>query len=61
MAEELTHEDRRVQRGRAVECRFTARPLAKSSHFALVEGAGVFWHMVDLLWIVIFALVYLVE
>ncbi len=40
---------------------FTARPLAKSSHFALVEGAGVFWHMVDLLWIVIFALVYLVE
>ena len=39
----------------------TARPLAKPSHIALVEGAGVFWHMVDLLWIVIFALLYLVE
>mgnify|MGYP000939478147 CR=1 FL=1 len=41
--------------------RFTRRPLAKPSHFALVESAGVFWHMVDLLWLVIFALLYLVE
>ncbi len=35
--------------------------LAKASHLALVESAGCFWHMVDLLWLVIFALVYLVE
>jgi len=41
--------------------RFTRRPLAKPSHLALVESAGVFWHMVDLLWLVIFALLYLVE
>ncbi len=26
---------------------------------ALVEGGGVFWHLVDLLWIVLFALFYL--
>lgn len=26
---------------------------------ALIEGGGVFWHMVDLLWIVLFALLYL--
>jgi nitric oxide reductase NorE protein len=45
----------------ALLMRFTAAPLAKSSHLALTESAGVFWHMVDLLWIVIFALVYLVE
>ncbi len=28
---------------------------------ALLEGGGVFWHLVDLLWIVIFALFYLVS
>lgn len=38
----------------------THRPLAKPSHFALMESAGCFWHMVDLLWIVIFPLLYLV-
>ena len=27
--------------------------------FSLVEGAACFWHMVDLLWIVLFALLYL--
>lgn len=26
---------------------------------ALIEGAGAFWHLVDLLWIVLFALLYL--
>jgi nitric oxide reductase NorE protein len=39
----------------------TGRPLAKPMHYALVESAGCFWHMVDLLWIVIFPLLYLVE
>jgi len=39
----------------------TRQPLAKPMHFALVESGACFWHMVDLLWIVIFALLYLVE
>lgn len=26
-----------------------------------VEGGGVYWHMVDLLWVVLFSLLYLVE
>jgi nitric oxide reductase NorE protein len=39
----------------------TRRPLTRASHGALVESAGCFWHMVDLLWIIIFALLYLVE
>ena len=37
------------------------RELDKPSHFALAESAGCFWHMVDLLWIVIFPLLYLVR
>lgn len=39
----------------------TRRPLVKPTHFAMVESGACFWHMVDLLWIVIFALLYLVE
>lgn len=27
--------------------------------FGLIEGAGAFWHLVDLLWIILFALLYL--
>lgn len=41
--------------------RFSRRPLEKPSHFALIESGGCFWHMVDLLWIIIFPLLYLVE
>lgn len=39
----------------------TRHRLAKPVHFAMVESGACFWHMVDLLWIVIFALLYLVE
>ena len=39
----------------------TRKPLTKPLHLALAESAGCFWHMVDLLWIVMFALIYLVE
>jgi len=39
----------------------TRRPLAKPVHLAMIESGACFWHMVDLLWIVIFALLYLVE
>jgi len=35
------------------------RPWAPSRRY--VEGAAVYWHMVDLLWVVIFTLVYLVH
>lgn len=45
----------------ALLARVTRNPLAKPMHYALVESAGCFWHMVDLLWIVIFPLLYLVE
>lgn len=41
--------------------RGTRRPPAKPSHRILIESGGLFWHMVDLLWIVIFPLLYLVE
>ena len=32
-----------------------------SKTFHVVEGIGAFWHMVDLLWIVLFTLLYLVK
>lgn len=44
-----------------VMSRATRRRLAKPVHFAMTESGACFWHMVDLLWIVIFALLYLVE
>ena len=37
------------------------RPELTDRDLALLEGGGVFWHLVDLLWIVIFALFYLVS
>jgi nitric oxide reductase NorE protein len=32
-----------------------------TKRMALVEGGGCFWHLVDLLWIVLFPLLYLVS
>jgi nitric oxide reductase NorE protein len=37
------------------------RTALSARRFAFVEGAGCFWHMVDLLWMVIFPLLYLVR
>lgn len=37
------------------------RPDAGRDRIVVVESAGCFWHMVDLLWMVIFALLYLVR
>ncbi|BBY83709.1 cytochrome c oxidase subunit 3 [Mycolicibacterium pulveris] len=37
------------------------KPEPSRSHIAFFEGAGCFWHMVDLLWIVIFPLLFLVR
>jgi nitric oxide reductase NorE protein len=41
---------------------FSARRTALDiNQFAWFEGAGCYWHMVDLLWIVLFPLLYLVN
>jgi nitric oxide reductase NorE protein len=39
----------------------TRTPSAEPKRFALIESGGCFWHLVDALWIIIFALLYLVE
>lgn len=42
---------------------YTASHFDKSGRMpgtALMEGSGAFWHLVDLLWIILFALLYLV-
>ena len=40
---------------------FSRKKTLSSLQLALVEGGGCFWHMVDLLWIVLFALLYLIH
>jgi cytochrome c oxidase subunit 3 len=30
-------------------------------YFTAVEGVGLFWHLIDLIWIYLFPLLYLVE
>jgi nitric oxide reductase NorE protein len=37
----------------------TRAPSTAPKRFALIESGGCFWHMVDALWIIIFALLYL--
>jgi nitric oxide reductase NorE protein len=37
------------------------KPLLSKTQSAFVEGGTCFWHMVDLLWVVLFALLYLVH
>lgn len=37
------------------------RPAMANGQYALVEGGACYWHMVDLLWLIIFALLYLVK
>jgi len=39
----------------------TRRPRLSAGQLAFVEGGACFWHMVDLLWIVLFPLLYLVR
>jgi len=40
---------------------FSRKKTLSNLQLALVEGGGCFWHMVDLLWIVLFALLYLIH
>ncbi|WP_370501047.1 cytochrome c oxidase subunit 3 [Mycolicibacterium sp. jd] len=37
------------------------RPTLSGQQIMLCEAGGIFWHMVDLLWVVLFALFYLVR
>lgn len=39
----------------------TSRPALEPRHIAILEGGGCFWHLVDLLWIVLFPLLYLMK
>jgi nitric oxide reductase NorE protein len=41
--------------------RLARKPVPTRTHIAFFEGGGCFWHMVDLLWIVIFPLLFLVR
>ena len=41
--------------------RLARKPEPSSGHVAFFEGGACFWHLVDLLWIVIFPLLYLVR
>jgi nitric oxide reductase NorE protein len=41
--------------------RLARNPVPSRTHIAFFEGGGCFWHMVDLLWIVIFPLIFLVR
>lgn len=39
----------------------TRRAVLSATRLALIEGGACFWHLVDLLWIFLFALLYLVS
>lgn len=44
----------------AVAMGFVAKDRVTATRFALLENAGLYWHLVDLIWIFIFPLFYLV-
>ena len=44
----------------AVAMGFVAKGRVTATRFALLENAGLYWHLVDLIWIFIFPLFYLV-
>ncbi len=39
---------------------YTAKDKITADRFALLENAGLYWHLVDLIWIFIFPLFYLI-
>ncbi|WP_028933749.1 cytochrome c oxidase subunit 3 [Pseudonocardia spinosispora] len=41
--------------------RLARKPVLTDRQFGFVEGGACFWHMVDLLWIVLFPLLYLIK
>jgi nitric oxide reductase NorE protein len=40
---------------------FTRKEMLTKGQYAFLEGGACFWHMVDLLWVVLFALLYLMH
>ncbi|MDB6062343.1 MAG: cytochrome c oxidase subunit [Verrucomicrobiaceae bacterium] len=45
----------------AVLCVIARRGISKPSDLAILEGGASYWHMVDVLWIVLFPLLYLMK
>ncbi|MBU3951803.1 MAG: cytochrome c oxidase subunit 3 family protein [Proteobacteria bacterium] len=44
----------------AVSCGFVLAGKVTAKRFALLENAGLYWHLVDLIWIFVFPLFYLI-
>jgi cytochrome c oxidase subunit 3 len=44
----------------AVALLFVIRGTVNAGRFAMLENAGLYWHLVDLIWIFVFPLFYLV-
>jgi cytochrome c oxidase subunit 3 len=44
----------------AVALFFVIRGTVNAGRFAMLENAGLYWHLVDLIWIFVFPLFYLV-
>lgn len=44
----------------ALMIRRCVRPAAEPRDVGFLEGAAVYWHMVDVLWVVLFLLIYLI-
>jgi nitric oxide reductase NorE protein len=42
-------------------CGIARRGISKPSDLAILEGGASYWHMVDLLWIILFPLLYLMK
>ena len=48
--------------GGALALFFVMRNVAKTkAHFHRIEAAGLYWHMVDIIWIFLFPLIYLIH
>lgn len=43
----------------AIICRSIRRPALSAIHMSMIESGAIFWHLVDLLWVILFALFYL--
>jgi nitric oxide reductase NorE protein len=42
-------------------CFSARRPVLDAKQFGWFEGTGCYWHLVDLLWIILFPLLYMVN
>jgi len=44
----------------AVMMRFTSKEIITSDSYVKLESAGLYWHLVDIIWIFLFPLFYLI-